>query len=214
MKGKIVNSNVQGIFATPIYFSELERNLTEKENNFINKIKEQTYMNSLGGRNETSEDSYVLEKKELINLKKDLLLRVNDYFDKIEKPVQKIKPYITQSWLNINKNGTYHYEHSHPNSYLSGVFYVNSYQNDDSINFKESKYTQINLGTRKNYNPFNSREWTFYVKTGAIIMFPSYLKHSVNLNQRSNHERISLAFNIFMKGAIGDKKRLTELILK
>ena len=53
-------------------------------------------------------------RKRIINLKKDLLLRVND-FDKIEKPIQKIKPYITQSWLNINKNGTYHYEHSYPN---------------------------------------------------------------------------------------------------
>jgi len=210
----LIKSNVQGLFATPIYFSVLERNLTEKENNFINQNKKEILPNDIGGDNETSKDNYILEKKELTNLKKDLLLRVKDYFNKIEDPVQKIKPYITQSWLNINKKGTYHHEHNHANSYLSGVFYVNSQPDKDSITFKDSNYYQINLGNRNNYNAFNSREWTFSVKTGAIIIFPSYLKHTVSINKHDNHERISLAFNVFIKGTIGEKKGLTELVLK
>ena len=35
-----------------------------------------------------------------INIKKELNLRVQDYFNKVISPANKITPYITQSWLN------------------------------------------------------------------------------------------------------------------
>ena len=51
------------------------------------------------------------------------------------------------------------------------------------------------------------------VTTGLLVMFPSRLEHSV-LNKKENNQRISLAFNTFIKGDIGDQKGLTHLILK
>ena len=59
----MIKSNIQGLFATPIYFSVLERNLTEKENSFIDQNKMETLSNNVGGDNETSKDNYILEKK-------------------------------------------------------------------------------------------------------------------------------------------------------
>ena len=64
----------------------------------------------------------------------------------------------------------------------------------------------------KNFNIWNSETWWFSVKTGDIIMFPSSLNHMVETKQGDN-TRISLAFNVFIKGTIGDNKQLTELIL-
>jgi hypothetical protein len=43
-------------------------------------------------------------------------------------------------------------------------------------------------------------------------MFPSSLTHMVETKEGTN-TRISLAFNVFVKGTLGDNTRLTELIL-
>jgi hypothetical protein len=43
-------------------------------------------------------------------------------------------------------------------------------------------------------------------------MFPSSLVHMVE-NKEGTNTRISLAFNVFIKGTIGNNKNLTELIL-
>lgn len=62
-------------------------------------------------------------------------------------------------------------------------------------------------------NLWNSTSWWFPVKTGDIIIFPSSLTHAVETKQGDN-TRTSLAFNVFIKGTIGNNKSLTELHLK
>jgi uncharacterized protein (TIGR02466 family) len=207
----MINHRIDALFATPIYFSNLERDLTNKEKNLIFKNQEKLFLNS--GGNKTSEDTYILEKKEMQNLKKHLMLRVEDYNNTIENCVEKIDLYITQSWLNYNEINTSHHAHFHSNSYLSGVFYINANKDIDRIYFLDSRYFQLELGLRKNYNSFNSREWNYPVKTGDLFLFPSHLKHRVDTNVTKNHIRISLAFNVFVKGKIGNKLHLTELII-
>jgi hypothetical protein len=64
----------------------------------------------------------------------------------------------------------------------------------------------------KDWNLYNSETWWFTVKTGDIILFPSFLTHMVETKEEDN-TRISLAFNVFIKGNIGNNKNLTELIL-
>jgi ectoine hydroxylase-related dioxygenase (phytanoyl-CoA dioxygenase family) len=64
----------------------------------------------------------------------------------------------------------------------------------------------------KEWNSFNSSSWWFPVKTGDIVIFPSSLIHSVETKQ-GNNTRISLAFNVFIKGTIGINNSLTELHL-
>lgn len=50
------------------------------------------------------------------------------------------------------------------------------------------------------------------VKEGMIIIFPSNLKHSVD-KVKEDKTRISLSFNSFVKGSLGDKENLTEVKL-
>jgi hypothetical protein len=99
-----------------------------------------------------------------LNLKNELDLKVKEYFDKIICPLNKVKPYITQSWLNYTKRNQYHHKHQHPNSLVSGVFYINADEKLDKIKFfKEHNYSTITLPTN-NYNLFNSTSWWFTVK--------------------------------------------------
>ena len=203
-----MEATINGIFPTPIYISKLNRELTNKELSFIDKINLNTYNNE---GNTTSNDNYILNHKLFKDLKTDLDLRVKDYFEKVISPTDAITPYITQSWLNYTETNQYHHKHAHPNSLVSGVFYINCHEELDKIKFFKDDYKTIKPEI-KNWNIWNSESWWFSVKTGDIVLFPSSLTHCVEVKQGTN-TRISLAFNVFIKGTVGNNKNLTELIL-
>jgi len=203
-----MEANINGIFPTPIYISKLDRELTPLELKFVDKNKKDFYKND---GNITSNNNYILNEKTFASIKKELDLRVQDYFQKVISPTDAITPYITQSWLNYTETNQYHHKHAHPNSLVSGVFYINCDDKFDKIKFFNDKYKTIKPEI-KDWNIWNSESWWFSVKTGDIILFPSSLTHMVETKQGDN-TRISLAFNVFIKGTIGNNKSLTELIL-
>ena len=203
-----MEANINGIFPTPIYISKIDRELTKKELSFIDNTKLDTYNNE---GNTTSNDNYILNNKSFQSLKDELDLKIQDYFNKVISPANTITPYITQSWLNYTETNQYHHKHQHPNSLVSGVFYINCHEEYDKIKFFNDNYKTIKLEV-KDWNIWNSETWWFSVKTGDVILFPSSLTHMVETKQGTN-TRISLAFNVFIKGTIGNNKSLTELIL-
>jgi uncharacterized protein (TIGR02466 family) len=204
----MIEYNINGIFPTPIYISKLDRKLTPLELKFVDKSKKDFYKND---GNITSNNNYILNEKPFANIKKELDLRVQDYFDKVISPANNITPYITQSWLNYTETNQYHHKHAHPNSLVSGVFYINCHEEHDKIKFFNDNYKTIKLEI-KDWNLYNSESWWFSVKTGDVILFPSSLTHMVETKQGDN-TRISLAFNVFIKGTVGNNKNLTELHL-
>jgi uncharacterized protein (TIGR02466 family) len=191
-----------------VYISKLDRELTKKELSFVDKIKLDIYNNE---GNKTSNDNYILNNKSFSSLKEDLNLRVQDYFNKVLSTTDAVTPYITQSWLNYTETNQYHHKHQHPNSLVSGVFYINCDENFDKIKFFNDTYKTIKPEV-KNWNLWNSETWWFSVKTGDVILFPSSLTHMVETKEGIN-TRISLAFNVFIKGTVGNNKNLTELII-
>ncbi len=203
-----MEANINGIFPTPIYISTLNRELTSDELLFIDNTKLDLHKNE---GNNTSNDNYILNNKAFKDLKADLDLKVQDYFQKVISPTDAITPYITQSWLNYTETNQFHHKHAHPNSLVSGVFYINCDDKFDKIKFFKDRYQTIKPEI-KDWNIWNSESWWFSVKTGDVILFPSSLTHMVETKEGTN-TRISLAFNIFVKGKIGVNKQLTELIL-
>jgi uncharacterized protein (TIGR02466 family) len=204
----MIESTINGIFPTPIYMSKLDRELTKKELTFVEKSKLNFYRNE---GNITSNDNYILNQKVFSSLKEDLYLRVQDYFNKVLSTTDAVTPFITQSWLNYTETNQFHHKHAHPNSIVSGVFYINCHEEFDKIKFFNDGYKTIKPEV-KDWNLYNSETWWFTVKTGDIILFPSSLTHMVETKEGDN-TRISLAFNVFIKGTIGNNKNLTELIL-
>ena len=201
---------IHQIFPEPIYISKLNRALTKKELGIINKHKKKTDKNE---GNTISSDNYVLENKALNNLKKDLHTKVMDYFDKVMCVSNSIIPHITQSWINYTETNQFHHKHSHSNSLISGVFYISADKKIDSIKFyKTPAYEAIQARITK-YNIFNSDSWRFPVQTGDVVLFRSSLEHGVD-KTKGTATRISLSFNIFFKGTLGDRQGLTELIIK
>jgi uncharacterized protein (TIGR02466 family) len=199
---------IHGIFPTPITFTSLEREFTPEELAIFENAGK-TMVNNSG--NMTSADNYLLDKPGLENLKTFVLSAVQHYMDKvIVADKDKVTPYITQSWLNYTEAGQFHHKHAHPNSFLSGVLYIDADEKNDKIYFYQDGYKQIKIPP-KEWNLFNSESWFFTVKTYQIVVFPSHLTHMVEAKAGDNR-RCSLAFNTFLRGKIGQQSELTELL--
>ena len=199
---------IDGLFPTPVYRRKLDRKFTEQELNLVEKTKTKCMENYY---NKNSADSHILNHPSFSTLKKEMDLCTQDYFTKILVAPQTVSPYITQSWLNYTEMGESHHVHSHENSCVSGVLYFSANILHDTIIFKNSRYNQIKIPAAK-WNPFNSYTWFFPVESGDLLMFPSYLTHLVKTTTGKN-TRISLSFNVFVKGDLGSKNNLTELKL-
>jgi len=198
--------NVNTLFPTPLVFTKLPRKFSDEEIAFIQKCALNVTKNT---GNTTSIDRYVLDEPVMANIKSFLQFYINYFMSNIEAPYNPVEAYITQSWLNYTQPGEFHHKHEHPNSYLSGVFYINADPDKDKIYFYKSGYKRINLPTEQ-FNQFNSESWWFNVGTCDLVIFPSYLTHMVEQTE-SKDTRISLSFNTFLKGYIGEENSLTAL---
>ena len=196
------------LFPQPVYCEKLGRTLIEDELNVIDKFKPTNYNKAVTLQ---SSDNYILEKKELKNLKEELNKMIVDYFNKIVCTRNSVPPYITQSWINYTRANQHHKQHTHPNSYISGVFYINADPKIDTITFYRRKYDRIELES-KEFNSFKTTTWYLKIETGDGLLFPSDLVHGVETKKGANL-RISLSFNVFLKGPIGLPTKLTEVIL-
>lgn len=207
----MTNVEILGLFPSPVYRTQIDKKLTEKELLVISNFAKDKHSNQ---GNNTSKDSYILNNNVFSDLKKEFEKHINNYFDKVicPHPKQSITLYITQSWLNWTKTEEYHHRHKHGNSLISGVYYIDVDDENDKINFyKNSSYEQITLEIEENkFNEFNSTSWWLPVKTGELLLFPSSLEHGVEF-VKSKKTRISLAFNVFIKGILGNNERKTEL---
>jgi uncharacterized protein (TIGR02466 family) len=195
------------LFPTPVMFSGIGREFTKKELAYIESHSSATYPNE---GNDTSNNTYILNEPEMADLNKIVTEWLNEYLKRVYKPKYPAEAFLTQSWLNWTKKGGFHHKHQHPNSFISGVLYISTDSTKDSITFYTSDYKQLQLHS-DTPDIMNSNSWGFGVKTGGIIIFPSSLIHRVK-DVIADDVRISLAFNSFIKGTLGDNKSLTEFI--
>jgi len=195
---------LHNLFPTPVGIYKLDRDLTEKEVDFI---KGQETRPNMG--NMTSVNNTLLRHKQMTKLRDFIETSLADYFTTVYNPKHKVDLKITQSWSNYTEPGQWHHKHEHPNSFVSGVFYPQANRETDKIYFYRSGFQQIKFPP-ENWNVYNSESWWFEVGTGDLILFPSSLTHMVETVQ-GDQTRISLSFNTFPVGNIGEEVSLTGL---
>ena len=127
------------LFPTPLLFAKLPRKYTDEEVAFVQKCSLNVTKNT---GNTTSVDRYIFEEPAMAGLKSFVQFYINYYMNEIECPFNPVEAYITQSWLNYTQPGEYHHKHEHPNSYLSGVLYINADPEKDKT---ATKYSQISF---------------------------------------------------------------------
>jgi len=103
---------------------------------------------------------------------------------------------ITGCWATVLAKSAAHKVHSHPNNFLSGVYYVRTHPGTDTINFHDPRnQTGIIRPPVVELTADNTDQVVVKVKNGALLIFPAYLQHSVDANT-SEKERISISFNL------------------
>lgn len=190
------------LFPHVVGMTNIEREFTEEEYNSVSENALHV-VHSLG--NNQSKNSFVLERQELKSIKNFCLQSIEFYWKDILKASENVKPIITQSWLNYTNKGESHHKHSHPNSLLSGVFYFSA--ENDVIRFHSPTRSQLEVKPTE-YTMLNSLSYGINVKNGDCAIFPSYLEHDVP-ESNGDHTRISIAFNVFPEGILGDLENLT-----
>ncbi len=160
--------------------------------------------------NRQSEETFILDKPELANITAWIESKIAKYVKEIMNSNDTLV--ITQSWLNKSGKGESHHEHVHPNSMISGVWFPYIHEQLPPIQFRNNRQRDVSLEAVK-FNTFNSATFMLPMKKGELLLFPSNLTHSVPVNQ-SEEERISLSFNTWPKGNMGDKTSLTYLPLE
>lgn len=197
---------IENLFPIPIGFFKLEEELTESQKKIL---VDQPQRPNDG--NTSSVDKYILKQKKLANLTTFIEKCAHEYLMATICPKNDVRLRITQSWLNWTKPGQFHHKHAHPNSIISGCFYVDANKDTDKIFFYRDGYQQIKFPPI-DWNAYNSESWWYSVGSGDLVFFPSSLTHMV-MPVGGEDTRISLAFNTFPVGYVGDEDELTALHL-
>ena len=103
---------------------------------------------------------------------------------------------ITGCWASVLAAGGAHRLHSHPNNFLSGAYYVCTWPGADTINFHDPRrQAAVIRPPVVELTAQNTDQVVVRVRDGTLLLFPSYLEHSVDANA-SRHERVSVSFNV------------------
>lgn len=103
---------------------------------------------------------------------------------------------LTGCWANISPPGDGHKPHTHPNNYLSGVYYVQTQEGANTISFDDPRpQTNIIAPLTSESTDENAGQIHITTRDGLLMLFPAWLQHQVPRN-KSQRARISVAFNI------------------
>lgn len=103
---------------------------------------------------------------------------------------------MTDCWLNIMPRGTAHSFHLHPQSAVSGTYYVKVPHGAPGLKFEDPRLGFMMAAPPRDADadPEQKAHISYPAKAGQVILFESWLRHEVPANP-VDAERISISFN-------------------
>ena len=113
--------------------------------------------------------------------------------------LENFEPAMTQLWCNINSRYSYHRDHVHPYSQISGVFYIQCASGAAPISLKDPRPARwmVPAPLREN-RAENALITTLPPEEGKLLMFPAWLDHGV-AQQHEEADRISMSCNFELR---------------
>ena len=185
---------LHNIFSNLLCVDTLEINNTDLEI-FAQELQRTTdgrkYTNRGGWQSEFIDEMPEVQLLvEEINSRLDALRFNINYKDELNLKIESM-------WVNINHQYSYNAPHIHPDSYMSGVYYVKVPEYSGDLVLKHPSNLQPIFTPRdvlKSYNEQNCSKWNISPQAGQLVIFPSWIEHEVTQNL-SGEDRISFAFN-------------------
>jgi len=194
--------NLNLFFSTPIWTFQVDNysKINEKILKYIKSIQ--------------SEDPVGIKKSNNLGWHSKLF---NMHDEEVKKFFQSIQKYIgkaiedsgwknpannfsiTSAWTIINFKSSSNSRHIHSNNYISAAYYVKAPKNSGDIIFYDPRNEKlIRKPITNKDNVLNAETVNIKPQDGLLVLFPSYLYHSVEENL-SNEERIVISFNLDSK---------------
>ena len=186
-------------FPTPVWTMQLDNFKTINEEMY--KFIKETQSKDQDGINKSNIKGWHSKDFDLKNNEpRNFITFISPAIEKVmidmnwEKEKQKVN--INNMWAIINTGGSTNLRHQHGNSTISGAYYVRAPEKSGDIVFYDPRPAPVySYPQAINPNLLNAQVNGISPKEGALVLFPSYLDHSVNENL-SNEERIVISFNI------------------
>ena len=194
------------IFPKPFWSSLLEVNIVDLQKECF-EIR-----NNIPGKNKSNLGQNSYHSPNLLNLQNPpeilkLMKQITNCIQTIHQQSRRENVRLVDFWININGKGGSNVPHTHPGAKYSGVFYIKVPKEMKGGNlfflrdYNETYLTsQENMGFfKQGYNLLPNDLPKIPVKPAEklLIVFPSWLPHSVEFND-VDVERISLSFNYIL----------------
>lgn len=103
---------------------------------------------------------------------------------------------MSDCWLNIMPSGTAHSFHLHPQSVVSGTYYVQVPRGAPGLKFEDPRLSRMMAAPTRtaDASPAMRSHIEYPAAAGRVILFESWLRHEVAANTAKS-ERISISFN-------------------
>jgi uncharacterized protein (TIGR02466 family) len=119
---------------------------------------------------------------------------------------------VTDMWANVLKPGEEHRPHTHSNNLLSGVYYVDTEKNSPGIIFSDPRPQAQVIKPKILKRLMETSDMCEYTaQKDKLIIFPSWLTHFVPTN-KTKKNRVSISFNIMLRGMVGDSNVLQSAV--
>jgi uncharacterized protein (TIGR02466 family) len=206
--GNIMIKDIDLLFATPIakIYTENFQLCDTLKQYILKDIDRCEFKNKTWTSDDTLNDNPIFfELKKMIDMHAQLFFEevIGIKFSDVE---------MCNMWYNVQQAGCRHHIHQHPNSYFSGVFYINTPDNPGSILFIDPRPAKnMQHADYVKTSPLSDRVWRYEPKTSLLMFFPSWLEHGTDPGSFDDNKekRISLSFNYKLKRASGNTMRFS-----
>lgn len=146
---------------------------------------------SYGSRDRLYDDSPTF-----FELKEKIDAHLKRYLKALHYHVNPQSLTLNTMWMNVMPKGAYHTMHIHPQSVISGTYYVNANKRTSAIQFEDPRmgfFMNSPLVDTQAPEQFQ-RFFQIHPHAGEVVLFESWIRHEVTENQDSE-DRISVSFN-------------------
>ena len=190
-------------FSTPIWSTKIAnyKDVNEELYNYILNLREKNpegikKSNFNGWHSKDFDLNDEVPKKFIYAVSSNINTAFNDMDWDIEKQIIKIR----SIWAIINEKGASNERHHHGNSALSAAYYVRAPKDCGDIEFYDPRPAPVySHPIAKKPNILNATVNSITPDEGMLVLFPSYLDHSVKQNLSSD-KRIVISFNVNLIG--------------
>jgi len=197
----IINKQLSSLFPTALFRAHIE------DMGLVDDIKKEV-LALKKSKSGFFESNNFVSKDDLQNLPQfkplvDIVMQegavILDFFK-----VVRDSHYISNMWANITDPNHRHPVHIHPNTYLSGILYLNAPDKCGYTSFVDPRPgARVFEPSTTEQNEWNGGVFMNVPEKGQLLLWNSWLPHGVERGfNNTNEDRIVIAFNIMIHGKI------------